>query len=302
MEVSQFMLRLIEVSKQFRGTDFLLHKLSFNLGKGMHMLIGPNGAGKSTLLRIIATVIRPDTGDISFNGWDVYSDLPRYKFGLGYLPQVSGFYDHMTGKEFLRYIAGLKGIDHRRVQERTDYVTELLRIQQHCTRKISTWSVGQRQRLGLAQALLGDPDILVLDEPFGGLDLEEAEAVGQLLVRLSQDKVVLISSHIMEGLAVNGLLFLVDGHLQFTGSLTTFLDKAQGQVWSVETSKEQWFKLQHEYLTSTAIFKDGRCRCKIICEYKPDIPGAKAIAPGLEDAYIFWLQYCKQKSGKGLKC
>lgn len=296
------MLRLHEVSKRFRGTDFLLDKVSFSLDKGLHMLIGPNGAGKSTLLRIIATIMRPDTGDILFNERDVYFDLPGYKFGLGYLPQTLGFYDHMTGREFLRYIAGLKGIPHHWGQQRADYITELLGIQQQYTRKICTWSIGQKQRLGLAQALLNDPAILVLDEPFCGLDPEEADAVGQLLAWLSRDKLVLISSHIMESSAIDGLLLLVNGKLQFVGSPATFLGKAQGQVWLIETRKDQWLKVQHKYSVSTVIFEDGRCRCKIISDHRPDISGAKTIVPGLEDAYIFWLRRRNRNSEEGPLC
>jgi ABC-2 type transport system ATP-binding protein len=293
------MLQLIEVTKRFHGTDFVLQKVSFNLNKGLHMLVGPNGAGKSTLLRIIAAIIRPDAGAVLFNGREVYSDLPGYKFDLGYLPQSLGFYDHMTGREFLRYMAGLKGIVHRRGLERADYVTDLLGIQPYCARKISTWSVGQKQRLGLAQALLADPAILVLDEPFCGLAPEEADEVGRLLVRLSQEKLVLISSHIMGGMSMTSLLLLVDGRLQFAGTPAAFLDEAQGQVWSVETAKEKWLKIQYKYSSSIVIFDDNRCRCKIISEYKPDIPGTKAITPGLEDAYIFWMQRCKRHSGEG---
>jgi len=288
------MLRLIEVSKRFREADFTLDKISFCLGKGLHMLFGPNGSGKSTLLRIIATIIRPDTGEVSYDGRDVYADLPGYKLDLGYLPQTLGFYEYMTGKEFLRYIAGLKGMVYRWGQQRTDCVIELLGIQQQCTRKISTWSVGQRQRLGLAQALINDPAILVLDEPFCGLDPEEIDNVGRILVRLSQKKLVLISSHIMEEKwAMSRLLLLVNGQLQFAGALSTFLDEVQGRVWSVETTKEEWFKVQHRYLASTIIFEGNHCWCKIIGKYKPDIPGAKAIVPGLEDAYIFWLHHVK---------
>ncbi len=287
------MLQLQEVSKRFRGTDLVLDRVTFDLDKGLYMLIGPNGAGKSTLLRVIAAIMRPDTGDIVFNDRNVYSDLPGYKFGLGYLPQNLGFYDHMTGREFLRYIAGLKGITHHWGQERAHYVTELLGIQQQCLKKISTWSVGQKQRLGLAQALLNDPGVLVLDEPFCGLDPEETAQVRQLLVRISRDRLILISSHIMERMSMAGLLLLVEGKLRFVGRPGQFLNKAQGQVWSAETAKSEWFKEHDHYLTSTVILEGDRCRWKIISEKRPAIPGATAIAPDLEDAYTFWLQHCK---------
>lgn len=288
------MLRLVEITKRFRKADFTLDKISFCLDKGIHMLVGPNGSGKSTLLRMIATILRPDTGEILYNGRDLYGDLPGYKLELGYLPQNLGFYGHMTGIQFLCYIAGLKGISHRLGRERADFVIELLGIQNHCDKKIFTWSVGQRQRLGLAQALINDPAILILDEPFCGLDLEETDNVKQLLARLSRKKLVFFSSHIIEDWAIDGLVLLVNGKLQFAGLPASFVNEARGQVWSVETAKNEWLKVQHKYSASTVIFEEGCCRCKIINDCRPGIPGAKAIAPGLEDAYIFWLKRNKQ--------
>ena len=287
------MLELSEVTKRFDGTGFVLDKVSFTLGKGLHVLVGPNGAGKSTLLRIVATIARADAGRVLFDGQDVYSDLRGYKLNLGYLPQSVGFYDHMTGIEFLQYMASLKGISPRARRERVDAVVELLGLDRHCARKINNWSVGLKQRLGLAQALLNDPAVLVLDEPLCGLDPEEADEVGQLIARLARDKVIFISSHIIEGLAVNRLLLIVNGILKFIGLPTVFVDESQGRVWSVETSKEEGIALQKKYPVSSVVFQGNQCRCVVISDDKPDIPGAKATSPSLEDAYIYWLRHCR---------
>lgn len=289
------MLQLTDITKGFGESEFVLNKISLSLGKGLHMLVGPNGAGKSTLLRIIATVMGSDAGTFSFNGRDVYSDVHSFRLSLGYLPQVMGFYDHMTGMAFLRYMASLKGISPRLGKERAEYVADLLDIQQYCAREVSTWSVGLRQLLGLAQALLSDPAILILDEPLCGLDSEETEAVGQLLTRLSQDKVILISNHIMNELPITRLLLLINGNLKFAGLPTVFLDEARGRVWSVEISKQKWLDMQHKYSASPVTLDGNRCQCKIVSDNIPDIPGAKAVTPGLEDAYLFWLTRVGEK-------
>lgn len=288
------MLQINHITKSFTGSDFVLQDVSVNFGTGLTMLIGPNGAGKSTLLRIVAGIMEPDSGCLLFNNRDVYSGLRNYKCKLGYLPQSFGFYEHMTGMEFLRYMTNLKGLHPRVGQKRAEYVADLLGIQQQCSKKIAAWSLGLRQRLGLAQALLNDPDLLVLDEPFCGLDSEEFSQTAKLLSQLSRDKVVIISSHIMAGLDLNKLLLIMNGKLQFSGLPTVFIDEAQGQIWAVEVAKSDWFRLQHHYHASAVIFKGEQCSCKIVSRAKPDLPGAKAIFPVLEDAYFFWLQRVKQ--------
>lgn len=284
------MLQCIGVCKSFPKTNFGLTHVSFRLNKGIHLLIGPNGAGKSTLLRLIAGIMPPDAGYVFFQEQDVYEDLCRYKFRLGYLPQTFGFYEHMTGMEFLRYMAGLKGAFSRLGQEQAEYVIQLLDIRQQCKEKIAVWSEGLKQRLGLAQALLNDPDILLLDEPFCGLDNEETEKIGQLLEQLAKERLVLISSHIMNGLAVNQLLFLMEGRLYFAGHPAAFVDEAEGRVWMADISKKDWLTLQQTYPVGDVVFMENRCRFKIVSEVQPDIPGIEAVMPSLEDAYLWWVR------------
>lgn len=296
------MLEVSGVSKQFPGAAFALDKISFCIGKGFHVLVGPNGAGKSMLLRIIATVLRADAGKVLFGGRDVYSDLYGYKFGLGYLPQDIGFYTSMTGIEFLRYMARLKGLSPKMEKQRIDFVVELLELEGHCTQKITGWSAGRRQRLGLAQALLNNPAMLILDEPFCGIDPEEAGEISRLLAWLARDRVVLISSHIMDGLAINRLLLLVNGRLRFSGLPTVFTDEARERVWTVETTRDEGFRLQQVYPVCAAAFDGSRYRCRIISRDRPAIPGASAVVPTLEDAYLYWLQQCNRTDGEERIC
>jgi ABC-2 type transport system ATP-binding protein len=292
------MLQLTGITKQFREARFTLQPITLQLDKGLHLLIGPNGAGKSTLLKIIATVMPPDAGSISFNQRKVASDLYNYRLNLGYLPQAFGFYNRMTGREFLAYMAGLKGINSRSRQERIAEVTELLGLESYCSGKIATWSIGQRQRLGLAQALLNDPAFLILDEPFSGLAPQETEQTAQLLTGLSRDKVILISTHLLAGLPMTGLMLLVNGYLEYTGRPRAFLDAARGKIWSVEIAKEEWLNLKTQYPTSTVIFAGDYCRCKLISDRQPDLPGVRAATPQLEDAYSYWLRNCYARHGE----
>jgi ABC-2 type transport system ATP-binding protein len=292
------MLQLTAITKQYGKAGFVLQPISLRLDRGLHLLIGPNGSGKSTLLRIVATVIQPDSGSITYGERRVASDLYRYKLDLGYLPQTFGFYLRMTGRELLTYMAGLKGISHGMARCRIAEVTELLGLGEYCDTKIVGWSVGERQRLGLAQALLNDPTVLILDEPFSGLASQETEQVRRLLTVLSHDKVILLSTHLMAGLAINRLLLLANGYLEYEGSPETFLKMVQDKVWSVELTKDEWFQLQSRFPVREVIFNGAWCRCKIISEAQPDFPGVTAIAPDLEDAYSYWLS-CSNKQWGG---
>ena len=284
------MLELTGITKQFRTAGFSLGSVSFRLGNGLHLLAGPNGAGKSTLLRMIATVLRPDCGQIAWRNKDIYTS-GGYKRTLGYLPQTFGLYVEMTGWEFLHYMAGLKGLPPRLARERADFVATRFGIRQECQRRIALWSMGLRQRLGLAQALLNDPAVLILDEPFNGLDPEESQTVSTFLAQLSRERMILISSHVLSGLAVTRLLLLRNGRLCFEGAPTAFVNEARGHVWSLTVSKDQWLKLPHHDSTGAIILEDGQFRCNLVGERPPDIPGVQAGEPGLEEAYIFWLRY-----------
>jgi ABC-2 type transport system ATP-binding protein len=292
------MLQLTEITKQYHTARFTLQPITLRLGRGLYLLCGPNGAGKSTLLKIIATVLRPDCGSVAFAKREATADLYRYRSNLGYLPQTFGFYNRMTGRDFLSYMAGLKGIAPRSARRRVAEVTEMLGLGPYYTGRIAAWSVGQRQQLGLAQALLNDPDLLLLDEPFSGLASQETERMARLLTRLARDKVIIVSSHLTTDLPLTGVLLLVDGYLEYAGSPDKFLAAAQGKVWAVEIEKEEWLKLRTQYPGSVVYFAGDRRRCKITSDRQPDFPEVTAISPKLEDAYRYWLRHCGERHGK----
>ena len=289
------MLRLERVDKRFAQTGFALQAFSCTLGNGLHVLAGPNGAGKSTLMRILAGVIEPDAGAFTLHGRDVFADWAGYKRVLGYLPQTLGFYDHMTGTDFLQYMANLKGFFSRDAQERVEYAAGLTGIRELCRQKIKAWSTGARQRLGMAQALLGDPELLVLDEPFCGLGPEEQEKMEELLHHLARERIVLISTHLLQGFDMDRLLLLVNGKLEFNGSPVVFREEARGRVWALAAGKEQWLELQSRYPENAVLF-DGE-RCRMVGLQRPENPDGEALEPGLEEAYLFWMQRLRRREG-----
>jgi ABC-type multidrug transport system ATPase subunit len=288
------MLEIRQINKHFAENAFSLKNINCNLTAGLYVLIGPNGSGKSTLLRIAAGIMRPDSGQLLYSDQDIYSNLSQYKYKLGYMPQTLGFYSHMTGLDFLMYLANLKGIFGVSAKKRAHYTAELLGIAEHSKKKISTWSVGLRQRLGIAQALLNDPDILILDEPFCGLAFEENIEICNLLSCLARTKTILLSSHLTNDLPITKLLLLVNGQLQFAGFPLSFIEKAKGQVWTGGTSKSSWCRLQSSFPNSTAIFTENECRFRIISSTKPALPNIESSPPNLEEAYLIWLQQLTQ--------
>lgn len=287
------MLQLCDISNSYKKSNFHLTKVSFNVSNGLHLLVGPNGAGKSTLMRTIASVTPPDSGRISFDYLDVYRHVLEFRFKMGYLPQTFGFYEHMNGVEFLEYMAKLKGVAPGQMRNQIDQVCFKLELQHHCTKKIIHWSTGLRQRLGIAQALINNPSLLLLDEPFCGLDPEETGEIEALLNELSKETIILVSSHILKALKISTLLLLINGQLKFTGTPAQFLKEAEGWVWTVETTKSDWLQFKEQYQTREVIFDNHRCFVKIISKTKPEIPGVQSVIPQLEDAYLVLLNHQK---------
>lgn len=204
------------ISKQYKN-KIAVERVSASLGKGVHGLLGANGAGKTTLMRIICGILRPDSGTVSFDGIDVSEEA--YRALLGYLPQDFGYYPEFTGLDFLLYLASLKGLDRQQAKKRAARLLELVSLQDNAGKKIKTYSGGMKQRLGIAQALLNHPKLLVLDEPTAGLDPKERVRFRDLIQELGKESVVLLSTHIVsdvEHIAGN-ILMIKDGQLIYQG-------------------------------------------------------------------------------------
>lgn len=205
------------LSKQYNN-KIAVDRISLKLQSGVVGLLGANGAGKTTLMRMICGILKPTGGTISFNGLDVSEEM--FRDALGYLPQDFGYYPNFTGKEFLLYMAALKGIDKKTALEKCNNLLSTVGLEQAANKKIKTYSGGMKQRLGIAQAVLNNPKILILDEPTAGLDPKERVRFRNLIAELGKDAIVILSTHIVSDVEhiADRILLMKDGQLIFDGT------------------------------------------------------------------------------------
>jgi len=216
---------LDRVSRQF-GPKIAVDRISLRLGVGVHGLLGANGAGKTTLLRIICGILTPTSGSIRLDSLDVTQE--EYRAALGYLPQDFGYYPEFTGLDLLLYMAALKGLTRGEARRKAEELLKLVSLEAVAKKKIKTYSGGMKQRLGIAQALLNDPQLLVLDEPTAGLDPKERVRFRELIAQLGRDSIVLLSTHIVSDVAhiAGDILLMKDGRLIYQGPW----DESQGDL------------------------------------------------------------------------
>lgn len=214
---------LDRVSKQYQNI-IAADRISLELGVGVSGLLGANGAGKTTLMRMICGILKPTSGSISFDGTDVSEEL--YRDALGYLPQNFGYYPSFTGRDFLLYIAALKGLDKKAAQRKSAELLKSVNLEEAADRKIRTYSGGMKQRLGIAQALLNDPKLIVLDEPTAGLDPKERVRFRNMIAEIGKESVVLLSTHIVSDVEqiADRILMMRDGQIIWDGSKNNIPD------------------------------------------------------------------------------
>jgi ABC-2 type transport system ATP-binding protein len=279
------MLHIESVSKRFRSGAYGVRELSLVARGGVLGLLGPNGAGKTTLMQMIATVTRPTAGRIVFRDIDVVAKPDELRQRLGYLPQDFGVYDNLTAFEFLRYFAALKGVRSRsKVQE----MLEMVNLHHAAKRAVGGFSGGMKQRLGIAQALINDPEIVIVDEPNAGLDPEERVRFRNVLSDLGLGRLVILSTHIVsdiESIATE-IAVMKHGSLAALATPEVLMRSAEGSVWSIVLSSERFEELRRTLPVSSAVRRADGVHVRIVSHERP-VVDAVLVEPTLEDAFLF---------------
>jgi ABC-2 type transport system ATP-binding protein len=285
------MLRIDGVSKTYPGGVHALNNVSLEIPRGMFGLLGPNGAGKTTLMRAVATLSEPDAGRILFEDLDVLRQKDEVRRILGYLPQEFGVYPRISAQDLLDHLAVLKGFT--RAKPRREIVDHLLRVTnlwEVRTRKLGTFSGGMRQRFGIAQALIGDPRLVIVDEPTAGLDPEERNRFLDLLSEIGEDVVVVLSTHIVDDVSdvCQGMAILVDGQVRCQGDPRTILDTLDGTVWSKAVSRDELAAFRRDHAVLGTRWHAGHLVVHVMSPDRPD-DGFEAVPPDLQDLYFHTL-------------
>jgi ABC-2 type transport system ATP-binding protein len=296
-------LTLDRLTRQF-GARIAVDRVSATLTPGVIGLLGANGAGKTTLMRMVCDVLRPTGGQILLDGRDAFEMGDEYRALLGYLPQDFGCYPDFSALDFMRYMATLKGFGNRDGRERSMRLLEEVGLAKDARRKIKTFSGGMRQRLGIAQAMINDPQILVLDEPTAGLDPKERVRFRNLITRFAQDKIVILSTHIVSDVefVANRILVMRRGSFVMDGTLEQLVSTASGKVWECRTdarragaSGKVWecrtdarraeTVTEDMLVASVRYAGDGHAVARVVADECP-MEGAVAVEPTLEDLYL----------------
>ncbi|WP_058303134.1 ABC transporter ATP-binding protein [Gorillibacterium timonense] len=281
-------LEINQISKQYKGNVRALQDINLQLKPGIIGLLGPNGAGKSTLMRILATILQPTTGTVIWNGIDIRRNPDELRRTLGYLPQDFGVYPHLNAIEFLEYAAALKGLGGRLMKARILELLELLNLHHDRKRPLGGFSGGMRQRIGIAQALLNDPKLLIIDEPTVGLDPEERMRLRNLLTDLSGDRIILFSTHIISDIEAvsDQIAIITKGRLLTKADPALLLRKVQGRVWSVTIPDQEIQEARMRWTISGTVRREDGLQLRIVSD-NPPLPHAIAVPPSLEDAYLY---------------
>jgi ABC-2 type transport system ATP-binding protein len=279
-------LQIEQLGKRY-GQHWALRDLSLRCEPGLLGLVGPNGAGKTTLMRMIATLLDPTEGSIRWNGQDIRTYGGALRQVLGYLPQEFGAYREFSGRQFLRYLAAMKGLPRSLAERRIDEVLEIVQMERMADRKLPTYSGGMKQRIGIAQALLNYPELLIVDEPTAGLDPAERVRFRTLLASLTSDRIIILSTHIISDVeaVANRLMILQDGHMLADTTPEALLSNAAGKVWSVTTDQATALRIQASYQVSTMVNQLSGITLRIVGNMRPH-EAAMPAEPTLEEAYL----------------
>ena len=283
-------LQLDRVTKQY-GTKRAVDRLNLSMKVGVYGLLGANVAGKTTLMRLLCDILNPTSGEIRYDGQNIHVMGEEYRSLLGYLPQNFGYYPEFTAEKFMLYMAALKGLNRSFAQNRTEELLRLVGLEKERRKKIKTFSGGMKRRLGIAQAMLNEPEILILDEPTAGLDPKERVRFRNLISSFSKDKIVLLSTHIVSDVEyiADKIFLMKEGQILKEGTPEEITAQMNGLVWECEVDEKRAAELEYRYTIVNMKKKNGAIELRIVSDTKPD-EAAISVDATLEDMYLYYFK------------
>ncbi|HKL07763.1 MAG TPA: ABC transporter ATP-binding protein [Bacteroidales bacterium] len=291
-------IQIENLEKIYKNGKRALSNVNLEIENGMFGLLGPNGAGKSSLMRILVTLMKPTDGKVTINGYDLKKNRAEIRKMLGYLPQDFRFFTKLKTWEFLDYAAGLSGINKKQRTAKVDEWLEKVGLFDVRDRNANKLSGGMKRRLGIAQALIGDPQIIIVDEPTTGLDPEERIRFRNILSDISQrDVIIILSTHIVGDISsiCQDLALLNKGSVEFTGSPEALINKTKGHVWQVTTSGFEYEMLKEKYAIISTIPSEEGWEVQLVGD-KLEVKNAIEVEPNLEHAYVYFMEYLTNKN------
>lgn len=281
-------LTIDHLSKQYSPDFWGLCEFDLELGPGVVGLLGPNGAGKSTLMRILATITQPTEGEVKWDGDDIVKSPDTLRSVLGYLPQDFGVYPNLNAIEFLNYMAAIKGLDTKAARRRIDELLQVVNLVDAAKRPLGGYSGGMKQRIGIAQALLNDPKLLIVDEPTVGLDPEERVRFRNLLADLSGERIIILSTHIVSDVEATATEIVVinKGRKLQCAPPEKLLQLLDGRVWQLIVPSSELSLLKQKFIISGTVRRAEGVQVRVVSECAP-ASGAESLAPSLEDVYLY---------------
>lgn len=281
-------LQLQKLSKHY-GTKRAVNNVNTILTPGVYGLLGANGAGKTTLMRMICGVLKPTSGKIYLDGKTIAELGEQYYTHLGYMPQDFGFYPDFTAREFMLYMAAVKGVNKRTAKKRTEELLELVNLHDVADKKIKSFSGGMKQRLGIAQAELNNPSILVLDEPTAGLDPKERVRFRNLISDFAKDKIVILSTHIVSDVSyiADTILMMKSGAILLQEPMDSVTDSITGKVWELLVDERETAKYNNRFSVVNLHHENGKVRLRIVHDTAPSTD-AMNVPPSLEDLFLYY--------------
>ncbi|MFL6627224.1 MAG: ABC transporter ATP-binding protein [Vitreoscilla sp.] len=294
------MLSIASLTHVYPNGTRALDNVSLEIPPGLYGLLGPNGAGKSTLMRCLATLQVPTSGQIRFGDIDVLADPQKLRAKLGYLPQDFGVYPRVSAWEMLDHLAVLKGlVDAGARRETVDALLQQVNLWDVCKKAIAGFSGGMRQRFGIAQALIGNPALMIVDEPTAGLDPEERNRFNNLLAEIGSTRVVILSTHIVEDVAdlCSRMAILVDGRIVSAGTPGALIEGLRGKVWRRAVEAEELPGLRKQFALISTRLRGGRTLIHVLSDTAPD-PRFEQAEADLEEVYFSTLYAHRRSNGQ----